>query len=217
MTRTKAIGVLCEGMNVKPEGDKGDNGKDSADTTSADPAMQRLAKLQQQLLQAGQQMNMLLTPADRTTAQMDELFDVLKDEALSGRFGHTKKQLLEVYAKYKHLERDWYPAVKTDNSVTSYDRLQIAGERQASAKGAQEARGNMEALAARIQAALAAGRMDEVQALSAQMQKGASQQGGSLPQNQDQWDHWLGVLKKLDAHAYSTRISINTQPKSWGY
>lgn len=212
MTETKDIGVLCEGMQQKPAQEVSDTGDNGA-------GQQMDAAMEQQALQNEQKLmdSMAPTPDDRTIAAMSDLFKVLKSEALAGRFGHTKKELLELYTKYRHLETSWYPTVKTADGVTSYDRWVLAREQRTTDQQDSATRVNAQALAARIQAAMAAGRMDEVQALSEQAQQGASGSGGGLPQLTDQWNHWLAILKDLDAHAYRTRISINTDPKSWGY
>ncbi len=214
MTQTKDIGVLCEGMDIKPMQSNAAGGAQEA--AGGDATTQQLAQMQRQLLQAERGMTASLTPEDRAIDRMGDLFEVMRTEALGGRYGHTKQQLLAVYAKYKHLETSWYPTVKSSDGLVSYDRWLLARERQQAAQQDSAGSGDMRALAARIQAAAAAGRMDEVEALSQQ-----AQQGGSTPASatllHDQWDHWLAVLKKLDAHAYRTRIEINTQPKSWGY
>lgn len=38
---------------------------------------------------------------------------------------------------------------------------------------------------------------------------------GSASAMSDQWNYWVGFLKKLSAHAYKTCIVINTQPSGW--
>lgn len=215
MTETKDIGVLCEGMHMKPAQQASDTRGDAGDQGVG----QQIDALVQQARQNGQHMmdSMGLTADDQTIAAMSDLFKVMKVEALAGRFGHTKKQLLEVYAKYRHLETSWYPTVKTGVGVTSYDRWVLARDQQSTDQRDGQVRGNVQALAARIQAAMAAGRMDEVKALTEQAQQDMTGNGAGAPQLQDQWDHWLAVLKDLDAHAYRTRISINTEPKGWGF
>ena len=211
MTMTKDIGVLCQGMHINPP--KTMDGDGAAQATGGNDAVARqMAQMQQKLLQ----MMPVKTPQDREIARMGDLFEVMRTEALGGRYGHTKQQLLAVYAKYKHLETAWYPSVKSGNGLIGYDRWLLARERQQSARQNSAGSGDMQALAARMQAAAAAGRMDEMEALSQQAQQGGSMSTTSTLFH-DQWDHWLAILKKLDAHAYRTRIVINTQPKSWGY
>ncbi len=231
MTRTKDIGVLCEGMHHKPA----DGG--SAPAAGAAPAgdgsqaemMKQLAAMQAQLQRANQQLTGSMSPADRKIAAMSDLFKGLRVEALGGQHGHTKQQLLHVYAKYKHLETDWYPTVKTSSGLQSYDRWLLAKDEaklkagaRAGTVPAETGAADMQALSARIQAAAAAGRMDEVQALSEQMQRGMAgqevkNQAAAETATKDHWAFWMAYLKNLDAHAYRTRIWINTAPKTWGY
>jgi hypothetical protein len=50
----------------------------------------------------------------------------------------------------------------------------------------------------------------------------ATQQAGTASasaigtaENKDNWNLWLGVLKKIDAHAYRTAIAVDKKPDSW--
>ncbi|MEJ2508188.1 MAG: hypothetical protein P8009_01695 [Gammaproteobacteria bacterium] len=237
MTATKDVGVVCEAMrrNTAKDGSAdsapvapNEDTSGSADAQAA--AMQRqLQQMQAKLDQANRQMLAETTPLDRKIGAMSDLFAGLRYEAMAGLHGHTKQDLLKVYARYKHLETSWYPTVKTANGPESYDRWLLArdraklkGEMHAGAAPAQAGAADMQSLSAKIQAAAAAGRMDEVQRLSAQMRQGmvgaqSNAHQGRAAQLKDRWDFWLAFLKDLDAHAYRTRIWINTQPSSWGY
>lgn len=230
MTRTKDIGVLCEGMRHKPTGSGPAPAASAAPPGGGQAAMiKQLAAMQAQLQRANQQMVNSMSPADRKIAGMSDLFKGLRDEALAGQHGHNKQQLLEIYAKYKHLETDWYPTVKTPAGLQSYDRWLLARDEaklragmHAGTAPAEAGAEDMQSLAARIQAAAAAGRMDEVRALSAQMQGGMAaqkikNQAAADMVTKDHWTFWMGFLKDLDTHAYRTRIWVNTAPKTWGY
>lgn len=230
MTMTKDIGVLCESMRRNPAQSADHDGSgQSVNAANGGAEMQQLERMQQQLAQANRQMLASISPEDRKIGRMSDLFEGLREEVNGGQHGHTKQDLIAVYAKYKHLEASWYPTVKTADGLESYDRWLLArdkarlnAKRHKATAPAVSASADMSTLAARIKAAAAAGRMDEVQALSAQMQGAmAAQQGVSDHAKTvvlaDHWDYWMAFLKDLDAHAYRTRIWINTAPASWGY
>lgn len=237
MTATKDVGVVCEAMHLKAATDGAAQSSSASEGSSSGGAgdaqaqsmMQQLQQMQAKVNQANQQMLAQTSPVDRKIGAMSDLFDGLRYEAMAGLHGHTKQELLDVYAKYKHLETAWYPTVKTADGPESYDKWRLAraraelkGQVHAQAAPAQAGAVDMQALSARIQAAAAAGRMDEVQALSGQMQRAMQSQQGTAAQGgksitKDRWSFWMGFLKDLDGHAYRTRIWINTQPKTWGY
>lgn len=232
MTMTKDIGVFCEGMHFKPkQGDPQQAAADSTDAgtdmTDVNAMMQQLNKMQAQLNRANQHILDSMGPQNIKIAQMGNIFDGFKQEV--GRHGHTKRQLIAVYTKYKHLETAWYPTVKTSNGLKSYDRWlleskteQLKAKDHAAATPAIVGGDDAQALAARMQSAAAAGRMDEMQALGEKMQRtmegqqDTSQRGPHVTLK-DHWRFWLAFLKDLDAHAYRTRIWINTSPNTWGY
>lgn len=230
MTQAKVVGVYCAGIAAQPESTGTTDGQADAGTAGmADATSQALAKMQQQMQQLNRQLMAQTTPEDRALARMSDLFEGLRQEVDSGLHGHSKKELLAVYARYKNLETAWFPTVKTPKGPESYDRwllarkrAQLMGEQQDAAAPAAQGGADMAALASRLQAAAAAGRMDEVRALSSQMQQ--SMQGGEATaagagkvMTRDHWSFWIGFLKTLEAKAYRTRIWINTQPSSWGY
>lgn len=237
MTATKDVGVVCEAMHRSAEkratapsqATSGVGQTSGAGNAQAQAMMQQMQQFEAKVNQASQQMMAETTPEDRKIAAMSDLFDGLRNEADAGLHGHTKQELLQVYAKYKHLETAWYPTVKTANGPESYDRwllkrdrAELKGEVHAAAAPASAGAGDMQALSAKIQAAAAAGRMDEVRALSARMQQAMHSQHavaaqGSKAVFKDQWSFWMKFLKDLNAHAYRTRIWVNTQPKTWGY
>lgn len=225
MTMTKGVGVLCEGLQFLPvQNPSAESTPASSGAAAPNRTLQQMGQMQQQLLQVNRKLVGSTSPQDRAIARMSDLFEGLKYEAMSGQHGHTKQQLLAVYARYKHLETDWYPTVKTADGVTSYDRWLLARQRAELstpiAHGGQSM--DVSALAARVQAAAAAGDTRQLQALSHQMQAAMQAQQGTGSGTtgsilKDRWDFWLAFLKKLDAHAYRTRIRINTLPKTWGY
>lgn len=229
MTLARDVGVFCEGIQRELASKEKAGGTDSMAVAGADKTKQKLAQFQQQIQRLNQQLQAQTTPQDRAIAKMSELFEGLRNEAFGGSHGHTKAQLLAVYAKYKYLETAWYPTVKTAQGPESYDRWLLArkwaelkAERQKVSTPAAKSGADMSALAARIQAAAAAGRMDEVQALSGQMQR--AMQGGQAANARagqvvlkDHWSYWLAFFKKLASKAYRTRIWVNTSPQKWGY
>ncbi|MEJ2346413.1 MAG: hypothetical protein P8076_11050 [Gammaproteobacteria bacterium] len=230
MTMTKDIGVFCEFMVRKPaQAEQSGSSGQSANGESGGAGSQQLEQMRQQLAEANRQLLASVSPEDRKIGRMSDLFEGLREEVAGEQHGHTKQDLIAVYEKYKHLETAWYPTVKTADGLESYDRWLLArdkarlnAKRQKAAAPTVAASADMSALAARIQAAAAAGRMDEVRALGARMRGAmATQQGASNRAKAvvlaDHWDYWLAFLKDLDAHAYRTRIWINTAPASWGY
>lgn len=237
MTATRDVGVVCEGLRRVSAANQAGGPQDTsepgrssgAEDAQAQAMMKQLQQMQAKLNEANQQMLAQTSPEDRKIEAMSDLFDGLRDEAMAGLHGHTKQDLLKLYAKYKHLETAWYPTVKTANGSESYDRwllerdrAELKAQAQAGGAPARADASNMQALSARIQAAAAAGRMDEVQRLSMQMRRGmagaqANASGTRQTAVKDQWLFWLDFLKDLDAHAYRTRIWVNTRPSSWGY
>lgn len=226
MTEARAAGVLLQAFKAK-----------EASRTAAAPAkagasdkMDRsMAAMQKQIGEANRELLGTMSPADRKIAAMSDLFEGLREEVDSGRGRHTKADLIRVYETYKHLERAWYPTVRASNGrLESYDRwlldstrAKLASGRKAASAPALAASRDMSAIAKRMQAAVAAGRMDEVQALQKQLM--AASQAGQAASGQvekavtaDHWKDWLAFLKDLDAHAYRTRIWINTAPQNWG-
>jgi len=235
MTATKDIGVVCGALRREPAQRQTDEPSDApaqaagGGDAKAQAMMQQIQQMQARVDAANQKMMAQISPDDRKAAAMSTLFDGLRSEATAGLHGHTKQELFAVYAKYKHLETSWYPTVKTPQGPESYDRwllerdrAKLKGQVQAGSASAQGGAADMQALSAKIQAAAAAGRMDEVQRLSAQLQQGMQGARGGSAQagaamSKDHWDFWLAFLKDLDAHAYRTRIWVNTQPGSWRY
>ncbi len=231
MTMTRDIGVLVQSMvRAAPasSASKAPAPQPSAPQGGADAMMRQLDQMNRQLQQAEGQMLSETSPADRRIAAMSDLFEGLREEVPMGR--HTKKELLAVYAKYRHLETAWYPTVKqADGSLISYDRLllkrykdKLTAQVHGAAQAPLAAGRDLEALARRAQAAAAAGRMDELQTIGGRMQ---TTQEGATPgikhlqdvETADRWAYWIGFLNKLDAHAYRTRIWINTKPGTWGF
>lgn len=226
MTETKDAGVLLQGLAPVKAGGAGSAPVEASDAGSTDRSM---AAMQKQVGEVNRKLLASMSPADRKIAAMSDLFEGLKEEVDSGRGRHSKQDLLRVYAKYKHLEHDYFPTVRTSNGhVESYDRWLLektrgrlgATNRKASAPAVTDSR-DMAALAKRMQAAVQAGHMDEVEALQKQMT--AAMQGGQAAGRSaaktvlaDHWNDWMSFLKNLDAHAYRTRIWINTAPATWG-
>jgi hypothetical protein len=226
MTETKDAGVLLQTLEpAKASGAAGTPAKEDA----SDKLDRSMAAMQKQIGEANRELLESMSPADRKIAAMSDLFEGLREEVDSGRGHHTKADLIRVYEKYKHLERAWYPTVRASNGrLESYDRwlldrtrARLASTRKTASAPATAAPRDMSAIAKRMQAAAAAGRMDEVQALQKQMM--AAMQDGQTANRtaektivKDHWKDWLAFLKDLDAHAYRTRIWINTSPRTWG-
>jgi hypothetical protein len=226
MTETKDAGVLLQTLEpAKASGAAGTPAK-----AGASGKMDRsMAAMQKQIGEANRELLGSMSPADRKIAAMSDLFEGLREEVDSGRGHHTKADLIRVYEKYKHLERAWYPTVRASNGrLESYDRwlldrtrARLASTRKTASAPATAAIRDMSAIAKRMQAAAAAGRMDEVQALQKQLMA-ASQTGQAASGKAeravtaDHWKDWLAFLTDLDAHAYRTRIWINTSPRTWG-
>lgn len=229
MTMTRDIGVLVQSMvRTASSSPSSPAPQPPAQQGDADAMTRQLEQMNRQLQQVQNQMLSETDPADRKIAAMSDLFEGLRDELPLGH--HTEKELLALYAKYRHLETAWYPTVKQpDGTRISYDRLllkqykdKLSAKIHGAAQAPLAAGRDLEALARRARAAAAAGRMDEMQAIGGHMQV---TQEGAAPGAQhlqdvdtaDRWQYWIGFLKKLDAHAYRTRIWINTKPGTWGF
>ncbi len=225
MTATKDAGVLLQALEpAKPR---------TADAQAGPGASDKLdratAAMQKQIAEENRMIAGSMSPADRKITAMSDLFEGLREEVDTGRGRHSKQDLIRVYAKYRHLEHDYFPTVRTkDGRLESYDRwlldktrARLAGARKKASAPAVANSQDMATLGKRMQAAVQAGRMDEVQALQKQMM--AVMQGGQAANRSaekavtaDHWNDWIAFLKDLDAHAYRTRIWINTSPRTWG-
>ncbi len=223
MTQAKVVGVMIQGKARRKDqpppasGDKGD-----------DALGRRLAQMQQRDINTmNREIDSQMTPADRKIAAMSDLFDGLR--ARSARPPH-QAGATGAYKRYQGLETAWFPTVKGPNGQReSYDQLKLTHLKASISKNTQTAVApaaasgqDMAALAKKMQAAVQAGRMDEVQALERQMQSQMQQQPAQSEAareavTKDHWNQWMAFLRDLRAHAYRTRIWINTPPKSWGY
>lgn len=226
MTATKDAGVLLQALEPARTNR---TAAAPAKAGASDKLDRAMAAMQKQVDEANREIAGSMSPADRKIAAMSDLFGGLREEVDTGRGRHSKQDLIRVYAKYKHLEHDYFPTVKTKaGRLESYDRwlldktrARLAGARKKAAAPAVANSRDMAALGKRMQAAVQAGRMDEALALQKQMV--AAMQGGQAANRSaekavmaDHWNDWIAFLKDLDAHAYRTRIWINTNPRSWG-
>jgi len=229
MTMTRDIGVLVQSMvRTASSSSPASSPAPQPSVQQGDAMTRQLEQMKRQLQQAQSQMLSETSPADHRIAAMSDLFEGLREEIPMAH--HTKKELLAVYAKYRHLETAWYPTIKqADGTLISYDRLllkkykdKLSAQVHGAAQAPLAAGRDLEALARQAQAAAAAGRTDELQALGGRMQ---TTQEAAAPgvqhlqdvETADRWQYWVGFLKKLDAHAYRTRIWINTRPGTWGF
>jgi hypothetical protein len=149
----------------------------------------------------------------------DMPFTGLKQEVLAGR--HSQKELDAVYKKYSWLGRAFYPQHKTSNASVPYNhwlvnktQRRIQAPQTAVGKTAKQLGEGAGAIATRMQQLIAEGHMEEAQQLSEQM-AASIQQGQQIGtastnlQSKDHWKEWMEVIRKLEAHAYKTKIVIN--------
>lgn len=196
----------------------GQAAKMMAQINAAEDQMQAESKqLIQQIQKEGQQQSGV--DVVRLGAIPDLPFGGLKQEVLAGH--HSQKELETVYKKYHLLSKAFYPLHKTGKGTETYNRwlvdqtwAQIKTSGRASTRKALGAGENAAELARKMQQLVHQGRMQEAQILAQQMT--AAQQRGmtagakmQVARNQDHWNEWLGVLKKLQAHAYRTKITID--------
>jgi hypothetical protein len=196
----------------------GQAAKMMAQLNAAENQMQAAGKqLTQQIQKEGKQQ--LGTDVVRLSAIPDMPFGGLKQEVLAGR--HSQQELETVYTKYRLLSKAFYPLHKTAKGAEPYNRwlvdktwAQIKSPERGNTKEATQAGKDAAALARQMQKLVQQGRVKEAQMLAEQMAK-TQQQGTEAGmkiqevRNQDHWNEWIGVLKKLQAHAYSTKITID--------
>lgn len=140
---------------------------------------------------------------------------------------HSGSELVNVYNKYRWLESAFYPPHKTAKGSESYYTWLVATtwarinspQKSAAASGRQMGQ-SAAAVAARMQKLIAEGRMQEAQQLGQQMaatvQKGQrAAKADQTLQQRDHWQEWMAVIRQLAAHAYKTKIVINTKPANW--
>ncbi len=149
------------------------------------------------------------------------VFSGFMNEVNMGR--HSRADYAALFKRYGWLETAYFP----DHGKTRYDRwlvnktwAKLQAPQQAGAAGAQASAARMEAMARKMQALVAQGHMQEAQALAAKMQgvqQGASASASAMgaAQSADNWALWLGVLKKVEAHAYRTAIAVDKSPSAW--
>lgn len=151
-------------------------------------------------------------------------FKGLKEEVLAGR--HSQQELEALYEGYRWLPMAFYPMKRTANGVEDYAHWLVARTearihaRQRAAVAAAGRRGEDSAqtearIEQRMQQLIQHGRMGEARKLAERM---ASAIQGSRPgdavamqlRSRDHWQEWVTVLKRLAAHAYKTKIVIDT-------
>lgn len=181
---------------------------------------QMQAASQQEMQQLNAESQALGMNAVRLASIPDMPFGGLKQEVIAGR--HTQKELDAVYSKYRWLETAFYPMQKTAQGSESYERwlvektrARIQAPQVAMGKASKEFGEGAAAVGARIQQLIAAGRTKEAQQLAQQL--GAAVQSGqpignayTAEQHKDHWNQWAAVIKQLAAHAYKTKIIIDT-------
>ncbi|GEM_PF-6937447 len=161
-----------------------------------------------------------LTDTVRFAGIPDMPFKGLKDEVLAGR--HRQQELEALYRKYRWLTAAFYPMKRTVNGVEDYAHWLIARTearihkpQQAAIEAAGQHGEDPAQAQARMQQLIRQGRMDEARKLGEQMavaMQGAERSGNVVTQLQsrDHWQEWVAVIKKLAAHAYKTKIIIDT-------
>lgn len=184
-----------------PTGTGGNPGADS----QAAQQMARMDALEKQVIAAQKQMMAQVQAEGQASGipdavgmqRMSDLFEGLRNEVLANR--HTEAELKRVYAQYKHLESAEFPSVRLPGGgAVPYDTWLLKKDKQAFE--VQPTQAQMQARQQQAMQLEAAGKSDE----AAQLMSGP-----------DHWNDWLGFLKKLDAHAYRTRIVIYVDPESW--
>lgn len=163
------------------------------------------------------------TPPKRVdlTPDKDSVFSGFMNEVNFQR--HSRAQYTALFKQYGWLETAYYPKhghERYDHWLVNRTWAKLQAPQQAGAAGAEAEAGNMQAMAQRMQMLARQGKMQQAQALAMKMQ--TAQQAGmasaskiGAAQNKDDWNLWLGVLKKVEAHAYRTAIAVDKTPPSW--
>lgn len=221
-------GVHLEGWRKPPQKSAEVNAAPLQMTGQAGGKLAQIDAMSQQMQVASQQAMQQLNAEGQTmgvnavdlASIPDMPFGGLKQEVIAGR--HTQQELDAVYSKYHWLVTAFYPMQKTVQGGESYEhwlvketRARIQAPQAAIGKASTELGKGAAAVGARLQQLIAAGRMQEAQQLAQQM--GAVMQGGqqignasAVVQQKDHWNEWVDVIKQLAAHAYKTKIIVDT-------
>ena len=128
-------------------------------------------------------------------------------------WGHDKAELDAACQQYGHLATAVYMmSGQQDDNGRRMDQGKVIEEELTDKVTGEAMAGVMDqqAIALKMQEAMASGDREEMQRLAREM-KGASKQTGT----QDNWDDAMDALARMDALDYRTRIVIHTHPSSW--
>lgn len=171
--------------------------------------------------------------AKSTLYLMDEhsVFSYLHQEVMKAQGGgkarHTDSQLLALYNRNRWLDTAFYPPHTTPKGAEPYDRWLIAAtaERirhptQVVEQKAGSLASSQAAVAAQVRQLMADGKTQEAMQLMQQLEPSmeAGQAAGQFvgkEYRKDRWKTWMDVMKKLQAHAYRTKIVIDRKPGTW--
>jgi hypothetical protein len=155
-----------------------------------------------------------LAQADSRCRPPSDFFEPLFNTIAAGK-NRDWQRFNAVCERFHHLSRSiFFPSGEQDERGRTLNQAQaLIRQYHAQNSPAVADDASLEDLAARMQALAMAGRMAEAQALAQQMASGVRRAPG-VPGAAD-WDDWVGLLEKIDRHAYRTRIMINTDPATW--
>lgn len=136
----------------------------------------------------------------------------LKDSVAKGY--HEQAELNRVAAQYAHLESSLFPPVQgKDGEWSPADEVLVEQYYGSVYAGFSGAVTNLDDIAARMQALIAEGRMEEVAALSEEMAGSLDSMGE--PAMADSWDQGIALLEELDRLAFRMVLIIDKQPEFW--
>lgn len=163
--------------------------------------------------------------------EKDSVFPYLKQEVIKQKVNnqhkHTAPQLLALYNRYRWLDGAFYPSHKTAKGAVPYNHwlvsttaARIGRPSQVVGSQAINVAGGEAAVAAHVRQLMAEGKTQEAMQLAKRMEPGmeAGQAAGQFMKKEDmkdRWNTWVNVLKKLEAHAYRTKIDISKKPAVW--
>ena len=145
----------------------------------------------------------------------------------AGESQHTSAELLSLYNKNRWVETAFYPLHKTAHGAEPYDQWLIKTTAERIHHPVQVVQGkekdmgkSMDAVGAQVQKLMAEGRTQEALKLAEKMQPAMDTMDAANSYvgkqiTRDRWKTWTGVLEKLRAHGYRTKIVVSRKPGTW--
>lgn len=136
----------------------------------------------------------------------------LKDSVAKGY--HEQAELDRIAAQYAHLESSLFPSMQgKDGKWSPADEVLVDQYYAGVQGGFSDAVVDVNDVAARMQALIAEGRMDEVAALSEEMAGSLDAMGETAMA--DTWEQGIALLEELDRLAFRLVLIIDRQPEFW--